>query len=513
MTPNGGAASATRLVLGVDSSTTGCKVIAWGPDGEAVAEGRAPIALDSPEPDAYEQDAERIWQALVEACAAATGALGPRAADVEALCVTHQRETFVLTDEQGRPLAPAVTWMDARCAPDVAAASGDLGIDFLHTITGKVPCTTPSFYKLLGLLRRRPGLRGQGIFLDIHGFLARRLVGEFVTSLASADPTGLVDMATRDYSDALLSYAGLSRARVARLAAPGEVVGGLTATAAAALGLRAGLPVVAGAGDGQAAGLGAGVDGGSAYLNLGTAVVCGRLTRSYLVDRGSRTLFGATPGTYFIEGDLKAGTFLVTWLTGTLLGLPEADRPAAIRRLDDEAERLPPGSDGLALLPYWNGVMNPYWDDAASGALVGLRGAHGPAHLFRAALEGLAFESRLHLSGLEKAGPVSELVVMGGGARSDLFCRIVADVTGRRVVRSASAEATCLGAGLLAATAAGLFPSLDAATAAMTRRGESFEPGPAQVFYGELYEQVYRPLYPALSSSLAALARLRARAP
>ncbi len=102
---------------------------------------------------------------------------------------------------------------------------------------------------------------------------------------------------------------------------------------------------------------------------------------------------------------------------------------------------------------------------------------------------------------------------MGGGARSDLFCRTVADVTGRRVVRSASAEATCLGAGLLAATAAGLFPSLDAATAAMTRRGESFEPGPAQGFYGELYEQVYRPLYPALSSSLAALARLRVRAP
>lgn len=505
-------AGAAKLVLGVDSSTTGCKVIAWNAEGEPVAEGRAAIPLLTPEPGAYEQDGEDIWLALLDAGRRAVQDLGPRADLVESIAITHQRETCLLTDAHGTPLAPALVWMDARCTLDVANAARDLGIDFLHMTTGKVPCTTPSFYKMLGLLRRRPELRElRPYFLDVHGFLARRLVGDFVTSLASADPTGMVAMQQRAYSPELLGYLGVTEAQMARLVEPGQVIGGLRPDVAAALGLRAGLPVVAGAGDGQAAGLGAGVSGSSAYLNLGTAVVCGRLSSRYLIDRGYRTLYGAAPGTFFLEGDLKAGTFLVNWLVGTLLGASPDEQAARIQRLDADAARLPPGSDGLLLLPYWCGVMNPHWDDDATGAILGLRGEHGPAHLFRAIIEGLALETRLHLEKLEQAGAIDELVVMGGGARSDLFCQVVADVTARRVVRSASGEATCLGAGILAATAAKLYPSLDDATRAMTRRSDVFSPGPAGAFYDELYRQAYRPLYPALSATLATLARLRSQ--
>lgn len=514
MPPLSPAAGSAKLVLGVDSSTTGCKVIAWNAAGESVAEGRASIPLLTPEPGAYEQDGEDIWLAFMEAAHRAVRALGPRAADVEAIAITHQRETCLLTDAQGTPLAPALVWMDARCTSAVADATHDLGIDFLHTTTGKVPCTTPSFYKMLGLLRRRPELRAQRpYFLDVHGFLARRLVGEFVTSLASADPTGMVAMQQRAYSPELLGYLGVTEAQMARLVEPGQVIGGLLPNIAAALGLRAGLPLVAGAGDGQAAGLGAGVSGPSAYLNLGTAVVCGRLSSRYLTDRGYRTLYGAAPGTFFLEGDLKAGTFLVNWLVGTLLGTSPDEQAARIQQLDADAARLPPGSDGLLLLPYWCGVMNPHWDDDATGAMLGLRGDHGPAHLFRAIIEGLALEIRLHLEGLEQAGLIDELVVMGGGARSDLFCQLIADITTRSVVRSASGEATCLGAGILAATAAGLHPSLDAATRAMTRRGAVFSPGQAGAFYDELYRQAYRPLYPVLSATLTTLAHLRSGAP
>jgi xylulokinase len=226
------------------------------------------------------------------------------------------------------------------------------------------------------------------------------------------------------------------------------------------------------------------------------------------VDRGYRTLFGASPGSYFLEGDLKAGTFLVSWLLGTLLGLPAEGRDEALRRLDGEAGALGPGAGGLVLLPYWNGVMNPYWDDRATGALVGLRGDHGPAHLLRAAQEGIAMEVRLHLEGLEQAGPVEELVAVGGGARSDQFCQVVADVTGRPVLRHGSAEATCLGAGVLAAAAVGLHPSLDAAVEGMVGRAERLEPGPSRGYYEGLFEGVYRGLYPALARAMAGLARL-----
>jgi xylulokinase len=319
----------------------------------------------------------------------------------------------------------------------------------------------------------------------------------------------VVSLPERAYSELLLRHAGISLDRVARLVEPGQPVGALSAEVTGALGLPAGTPLIAGAGDGQAAGLGAGVRGERAYLNLGTALVCGRLSAAYRVDRGYRTLFGASPGTYFLEGDLKAGTFLVNWLTGTLLGAPEGEQERRIRELDREAAALGPGAGGLVLLPYWNGVMNPYWDDQATGAVIGLRGDHGAAHLLRATMEGLAMEARLHLEGLEQAGPVRELVVMGGGARSDLFCQVVADVTGRCVIRSGSPEATCLGAAMLAATAAGWFPTVEEATAAMTRDGEVFPPGEAQGRYEALYREVYRPLYPALTPALAALARWR----
>jgi sugar (pentulose or hexulose) kinase len=499
-----------RLVLGIDSSTTACKAIAWDPSGHAVAEGRAPIPLDNPGPGAYEQDPEQIWNALLEATRAVTRALASDASCIEAVSIAHQRETFFLTDDQGTPLAPALVWMDTRCVEDVARAERDLGASFLLETTGKYPCTTPSFYKLLGLLRRRPELRERRPwFLDVHGFLTQHLTGSLVTSLASADPLGVVSLRERTYSEPLLRYAGIAPERMARLVEPGHLVGALTAEVTKALGLPAGVPLVAGAGDGQAAGLGAGVRGERAYLNLGTALVCGRLSTTYRVDRGYRTLFGASPGAYFLEGDLKAGTFLVNWLTNTLLGAPEEERERRIQELDQEAASLEPGAGGLVLLPYWNGVMNPYWDDQATGAVIGLRGDHGAVHLFRATMEGLAMEVRLHLKGLEQAGPVGELVVMGGGARSDLFCQIVADVTGRRVVRSGSPEATCLGAGMLAATAAGWFPTVEEATAAMARDGETFRPGKAQERYEALYREVYRPLYPVLAPVLAALARWR----
>ncbi|MCS6899619.1 MAG: FGGY family carbohydrate kinase [Myxococcales bacterium] len=499
-----------RLVLGIDSSTTACKAIAWNASGQVVAEGRAAIPLNNPEPGAYEQDPEQLWNSLVEAVHTVVHALGTDRTNIEALSIAHQRETFLLTNDHGQALAPALVWMDSRCVEDVVRAEKDLGRDFLLGTTGKFPCTTPSFYKLLGMFRRRPELRDQRPwFLDVHGFLTRRLLGEFITSLASADPLGILSLQDRKYSEPLLRYAGIALERVARLVEPGHPMGPLTPEAAKELGLPTGTLLVAGAGDGQAAGLGAGVRQDQAYLNLGTALVCGRQAETYLVDRGYRTLIGAIPGTFFLEGDLKAGTFLIHWLTGTLLGTAEGVREERIRTLEREATSLPPGASGLLLLPYWNGAMNPYWDDRATGALIGLRGDHGAAHLFRAIWEGLAMESRLHLEELEQAGAVNELVVMGGGARSDLFCRILTDVTGRPVIRSGSPEATCLGAAVLAAIGAGWFPSMEQAIEAMTYQGEVFAPGEHHKRYDALYREVYRPLYPALVPTLTALARWR----
>ncbi len=502
------------VVLALDSSTTAAKAVAWNARGEAVAEGRAAIALDNPTPGAWEQDAESWWTAACAAFGAATQALGTSGADrVGAVCIANQRETFVLTDPNGTPLRPAIVWMDARCRAEVPRTAERVGARRLLELTGKPPSTTPSLYKLLHLLRTEPSLRSaQPRFLDVHAYLAQRLTGRFATSLASADPLGVVDMQARAWSPELLALAGLDERSVPELVAPGAVLGAITSAAAQSTGLRAGLPVVAGAGDGQAAGIGAGITTlDRAYLNLGTAIVSGVSSERYVVDSAFRTLYGAREGTYFLETDLQGGTFTLTWLAERLLGR-DADATVALGELEAAAHALPPGSDGLVAVPYFNGVMNPYWDDAASGVLLGLRGHHGAPHLYRAILEGLALEQRLHSSGVEGSTGtrIGELVVMGGGSRSDLFCQIVADATERSVVRAGSSEATALGAGILAAVAGGLHADLDAAVASMTSTGERFEPGASRARYRRLFDDVYRHVYPALRETMGRLVALEA---
>lgn len=503
------------LLVGVDASTTAVKAIVFDRDGAIVSEGRHPIGLANPESDGWEQDAEEWWSAFERAVARAISSLTPeQVGAVRAIAVANQRETFVLVDAAGKPLHPALVWMDARCRPEVTAATRALGAERLHELTGKPACVTPSFYKAAYLLTRKaPELRAAAPrLLDVHAFLALRMTGELVTSIAAADPLGLSSITTLDWAEPLLAYLGLTRESVPRLVAPGAVMGTLTPEAARRLKLPAGLPVVAGAGDGQAAGLGAGITTGDrAYMNLGTAIVSGVLSHAPRLDRAFRTLAGAVPGTFFLETDLKGGLFTVGWLIDKWLGRGRrTSDEEIIRELDREARALRPGSGGLVVVPYWNGVMNPYWDDDATGIVMGFRGDHGPAHMYRAILEGIAFEERLHSRAVETATgtPLRELVVMGGAAQSDLFCQILADVLERPIVRAGTHEATALGAAMLAAIGTAVHASADDAARVMTRVGATFTPGPASPAYARLFDEVYAGLFPEVRARMARLREL-----
>lgn len=503
----------SALYIGIDSSTTACKVIAWDAAGAARSEGRAPIPLRA-SGDAYEQDARDWWKAIERATVQALAPLSSaERASIRALAIANQRETFVVTDNAGAPRHRALVWMDHRCGREVTRATEAFGAEWLHRTTGKYPCTTPSFYKLLFLLDRlAPELNRRDIRIaDVHGFLCWQLTGEFSTSRPAADPTGMIDLNSGEWSEPLLEFAGIERAQLPALVEPGTVLGTLRPDRAAALGLPRGLPVVAGAGDGQAAGLGAGVRSNrEAYLNLGTAVVSGVPSQRCQIDPAFRTLYGAAPGSYFLETDLQGGTFIVNWLLDTLLRTPAADRARRLGELERAAEQLPPGAQGLVAVPYWNGVMNPYWNDRATGLLVGLRGTHGPEHVYRSIIEGIALEQRLHTEGVETATGVriESMVVVGGGAASRLFCQIVASALGKPLDHAHTLEASALGAGILAARGAGAFATVEDAQAAMTRRVRAFEPDEMAPRYEALYEQVYRPLYPGLATSLERLRKL-----
>jgi xylulokinase len=223
----------------------------------------------------------------------------------------------------------------------------------------------------------------------------------------------------------------------------------------------------------------------------------------YHTSRAFRTTYAAQPGSILFETVLLGGAYTISWF------LENFANGASLAELERAAGALPPGADGLVLVPYWNTAMNPYWDATATGIVAGWRGIHTPAHLYRAILEGIAFEQRFHTEGVEEATAVhvERYIAVGGGARSPLWLQIIADVTGRAVFASDSPEASALGAGMIAAVGGSLHPDLPTAAQAMRRiTGAPTLPDPRrQEFYDRMYREVYRRLYPALRSTLASL--------
>ncbi len=499
------------LLVAIDASTTSLRAMIFDVRGRVVASGRAPLRVWSPEPLAYEQDATDWWTATVTAVRRALDGLpAARHADLTTFTIAHQRETIVLTDARGEPLCRAILWMDGRAAADVRVAERKVGAVRLHALSGKPASTSTSLYKLMYLLRRYPEFRDVACVHDVHSLLSSKLTGRAVSSFASADPTGLVDMRQKRWADSLLALVGVEPHQLPELVEVGYLVGPLTRAAAHELGLPEHVLVYAGAGDAQLAGLGAGVvDRSRAFLDLGTAVTCSVLTDGYQIDQAFRTLHAAIPGKYSLETSLRGGMQTLYWLIDGLLGAKT--RAATMLELESKAALLPVASDGLVAIPYWSGVMNPYWNDQIGGSFVGLHNGHRPEHLFRALLEGIAFEERLHLEGMESATgrTTPEVVLSGGGSRSNLWCQILADVLGRQLHRVETLDASSLGAAILAAVSHGIYPNFEHATAEMCRTATLFEPGDGRSLFERVYRDVYRGLYRDMRARLEILAALR----
>ncbi len=502
------------LALGIDCSSTAAKVVAWDHSGKAAGEGRAPLDQVHPRRHRSEQRAEDWW----EATRAAIGGLA-EAVDTDriaGICITHQRESFVPVDEGNHALRNAILWDDARSQAELDELGERFGHDELHRRTGRGPSVAQASSKLLWLVRHEPEIADRAHkFVDVHGFLVQRLTGKFTTSLASADSFGLTDVERGAWADDLVAAIGLRPDQFCDTVKPGEVVGEVTAEAARATGLPAGIPVVAGLGDGQAACLGAGVTSlDRAYLNLGTAVTGGPIGRSYVTDRSCRTLYGGAPGTFLFENVLRGGLATMRWFMRHY-GDSFEER-ADFDSYEAAARDIGPGSGGLLLVPYWNHVTSPYWDPSASGIVVGWHHGHHRQHLFRAIEEGIAFEHRLAMEGIQRATGerINEYVILGGGSNSDLWCQIMADVLGATVTRAHTAEATNLGAGILCAFGVGWYPSVEEAAASMTDVAESFQPSDRdRELYDALFTEVYLPLFPAIQPQLQRLSRLRAEFP
>ena len=489
-----------NLVIGIDSSTTATKAIAFDRNGHTIAEGRAGVPLSNPKPGWFEQEVGDWTGAVTKALQQLTRKVD--AQRVTAISISNQRESFAQFDASGQALRPGTLWLDERAHREVKELTAELG-DAIHRISGKPPDVTPCLYRCRWLYNHMPKIWARtAMTAEVHGVLAHFLTGQWVTSVSSADPMGLIDVKAYDWSDTLLQAARLTRQQLPKLHRPGEIMGEVTPAAAKLTGLKAGTPVTAGGGDGQCAGTGANIfSKGRAYVNLGTAAVSGSYGAKYAIDPAFRSLVAVGEVGYSFETAIRTGTFLVNWMVERMFNVNPAKNPGIFKALEDEAKVSPIGANGLVLVPYWSGCMTPYWDSSARGVIAGLSGNHHRGDVYRALLEGVALEQAMMTNKVDRAtSPITHYAAVGGGSKSDLWCQILSDASGRDVKRLETAEASALGAAMAAAKSVGWYKTIAAAAAAMSGKpSRTFRPRTKDhKRYQELLA-IYTDLWPALT--------------
>ncbi|MCQ0986114.1 xylulokinase [Jiella marina] len=468
---------AEPVVIGLDSSTQSAKAIAWTASGESVAEGRAPIELSNPRLGWFEQEPDDWRKAARKALQDLTGKIDP--SRILGLAISNQRETMAHLDANGRSVRPATVWLDERAPAEVEELAAALGRKTIHEITGRPVDIIPCLYRLAWMKKNEPDLYEKtALFCDVQTVLVSDLCGGRPrTSWSSADPFALFDIRKKEWSRTILEAIELPVEKLAETHAPGTQLGEITAEAAEATGLPKSCPVFAGGGDGQCAGLGTNcTDPAQAYVNLGTAVVSGVWQPDFAVSDAFRTQIAAQGNGFIFENCLRGGAFLINWFVDKFLG--GRSDPAIFDRLEAEALRLPIGSEGVLVQPFWGGVMDPHWDSETRGTIMGLSGSHGPVHIYRAILEGITVWLAAATRRTEEVTgrKVERYVAIGGGANSPLWRQMLADASGRPVCISGTVEASALGAGMIAAHGAGWFSSIEEAAGAMAGATTPIEP-------------------------------------
>jgi xylulokinase len=486
------------LVLGIDVSTTATKAVLVDAVGDVRGVGAAEYGYETPRPLWSEQDPALWWTGAVEAIGRALAAARVTGEDVETIGLTGQMHGAVLLDAAGVPLRPAILWNDQRTAAECDEIRAAVGAERLIGITGNDAITGFTAPKLLWVRRHEPATwaRLAHVLLP-KDYLRLRLTDDYAMDKADGSGTILFDLAARSWSSEVLAALDLDPAWFPATFEGPEITGVVTAAAAAATGLRAGTPVVAGGGDQSANGVGVGaVDEGSVALSLGTSGVVFAATPAPLYEAHGRVhaFCHAVPGRWHFMSVMLSAAGSLRWFRDALApGEPFGELVAA-------AADVAAADDGLFFLPYLTGERSPHPDPLARGAFVGLTVQHDRRHLTRAVLEGVAFGLRDGLDLMLDAGMArpAQIRASGGGLASDLWRQILADVLEAELVTTSTTEGAAFGAAVLAATGAGWFRDVPAAAASLVRTSPSASPGPARSAYAAAHA-AYRELYPALA--------------
>lgn len=501
-----------QYIFTIDNGTQSVRALLFDTKGNLVGKGKEELeAYFSKQPGWAEQHPEYYWDSVKKACEKLWESISVDKNKIIAATVTTQRGTVVNVDRQGKPLRPAIIWLDQRRAE----------------VEGELPFLWKCLFKMAGVEdvvhRFREKSQAAWItqnqadiwkkthkYLLLSGYLTFKLTGEFKDSIASQVGYIPFDYKKRAWakdSDWRFSVVPeLTKSMLPELIEPGEKLGELTEAAAMHTGLPIGLSVIASASDKACEILGSGGNRPDiACMSYGTTATINTTNKKYVEPIKFLPAYSAAiPGAFSSEIMIYRGFWMVSWFKKEF-GLREQhiaqERGIEPEELFDElVNQVPAGSMGLMLQPYWSpGVRDP--GPEAKGGIIGFGDVHTRAHIYRAILEGLAYGLKEGLLRLEKRNgiKVKTLRVSGGGSQSDAAMQLTADIFGLPAERPHTYETSGLGAAIDVAVGVGVYQSFDEAIENMTRVGRTFQPNPERVkLYSRLFNEVYLKMYPQL---------------
>lgn len=503
-----------QYVVGIDVGTTGTKALLVDDNGGVTADTTVEYPLLTPRPNWAEQHPDDWWDASVEAIRAVLAESGVSAGDIAGVGLSGQMHGSVFLDANSQVIRPALLWCDQRTQDQCDWINEHVGEQTVHEETLNPVLTGFQAPKIVWLRDNEPENYDRlDMVLLPKDYVRFRLTGEFATEVSDASGTALLNVRKRQWSQPMVEGIGLSEDMLPEVYESHVVSGRISETAASATGLAEGTPVVGGGGDQAAGAVGNGiVRSGAISITTGTSgVVFAHLDKPLMDEKlRTHTFCHAVDGAWHAMGVMLSAGGSLRWLRDTICG----DEIAVANQqnvdpyvvMDAEAAKAPVGSNGLIFLPYLTGERCPHPDPDARGVFFGLNLTHQKRHLIRAVLEGVAFGLRDSFDLIGGLGvEFTDVRVSGGGAHSELWRQIQADVLDHEVTTINVDEGAAYGAALLAAVGAGLYPDIDAACDAAIRTTSRLKPDADSVQeYQELYN-IYTGLYESLKADFTRL--------
>jgi gluconokinase len=458
-----------NIVIGVDIGTTSTKAVAFGERGKVVSSHAIDYPIVQPQPGWAEQDPDVIFSAVIKSVNAAIKKANVFPYQVKALGFSAAMHSLIALDESGHPLTRCIIWADNRSVKQSERLLNEMNGLAIYKRTGTPIHPMSPLPKLLWMKEEMPELFDKvHKFVSIKEYVLYQLYSQYVVDYSIASATGLFRLDTLDWDIDVLSLLGITRNHLSEPVPTTYMLRGMKKEWAEQMALDPDIPVIVGASDGVLANVGVGaVSPGEAAITIGTSGAVRTISPVQKTDEKGRTFcYALTENHWVIGGPTNNGGILLRWLRDEF-GSPEREVAKKLGidpydLLTQYAQKVPAGSEGLLFLPFLSGERAPYWNANARGTFFGISLHHKREHFIRAVMEGVCMSVfSVALAIRDLTGPLSEIRVSGGFAKSPFWRQMLADMMGKELLVPETHEASALGAAVLALYALGEIPSLE----------------------------------------------------